>query len=177
MTSKSILLICGSVRDGSSNQALLDTAAAVAPAGIATPRFFGLGTLPQFNPDDDHDPLPPTVAQLRRAIDEADAVLVCTPEYAGALPGSMKNLLDWTVGGIETTDKPCGWINISTMPGGAAGAHAELGTVLRYTGARIIEEACIHIPVGRAEIGPDGLVTNQAIRQAIGGVLTTLAHQ
>ncbi|WP_306796085.1 NAD(P)H-dependent oxidoreductase [Nocardia sp. XZ_19_369] len=26
------------------------------------------------------------------------SVLFCTPEYAGTLPGSLKNLLDWTVG-------------------------------------------------------------------------------
>jgi chromate reductase len=172
---KNILLICGSVRAGSSNQAVLDTAAATAPPGIETFQFVGPGTLPQFNPDDDHDPLPPTVAELRQAIDQADAVLVCTPEYAGALPGSMKNLLDWTVGGVETTEKPFGWINISPRPGGGAGAHAELDTVLRYTDARLIEPACVAIPVARSDIGPDGLVSDPAIRQAVADVLGTLA--
>jgi NAD(P)H-dependent FMN reductase len=41
------------------------------------------------------------VADLRRQIEAADAVVFCTSEYAGALPGSFKNLLDWTVGGGE----------------------------------------------------------------------------
>jgi chromate reductase len=176
MTTKNVLLICGSTRAGSSNRALLDTAAAVAPEGISTSKFYSLGVLPQFNPDDDHDPLPPTVALLRQVIDEADAVLVCTPEYAGALPGSMKNLLDWTVGGIETTDKPCGWINISAT-GGAAGAHAELGTVLSYTGARVVEQACIRLPVGRNAIGADGLISDSALHEAIVDVLTTLTSE
>lgn len=45
----------------------------------------------------------------------ADAVLFCTPEYAGALPGSFKNLLDWTVGGGETYGKPAAWINRRSM--------------------------------------------------------------
>lgn len=140
-----ILLISGSVRSGSSNQATLDTVASIAPAGITTTQFRKLGELPQFNPDLDRDPLPPVVAELRREIAAAHALLFCTPEYAGYLPGALKNLLDWTIGGVETTDKPCGWINISTMPGAAAGAHAELKTVLEYTGARVVPAACVHV--------------------------------
>jgi chromate reductase len=172
-----VLLICGSVRSGSTNQALLETAADIAPPGVTTRQFFALGSLPQFNPDDDHEPLPPTVETLRRAIDEAGAVLICTPEYAGALPGSMKNLLDWTVGGIETSDKPCGWINISTASGAAAGAYAELRTVLNYTDARVVDEACVRLPVGRDKIGPDGRVSDPGVRDAIVKVLIALREQ
>lgn len=170
-----ILLISGSLRSGSSNAAVLKTAAAVAPDGISTSRFDGLGRLPHFNPDDDQPPLPAAVADLRGQIEAADALLFCTPEYAGALPGSLKNLLDWTVGGVETSDKPTGWINISPIGRGAAGAHAELDTVLRYTDARLVDAACVHLPVDRSEIGEEGLVRTPEIRQAIADVLTELA--
>lgn len=170
-----ILLISGSVRSGSNNRALLKTAAAIAPPEVTTSFYDGLATLPHFNPDDDQPPLPEPVAALRSAIDTADALLFCTPEYAGALPGSLKNLLDWTVGGTEISAKPTGWINISTMPTGAAGAHAELATVLRYTDARLIDAACVHLPVGRGEIGPDGFVTTDKTRAAITAVLSALA--
>ena len=37
------------------------------------------------------------MTRLRGTIHEADALLFSTPEYAGALPGSLKNLLDWTI--------------------------------------------------------------------------------
>ncbi|MGH4015240.1 MAG: NADPH-dependent FMN reductase [Pseudonocardiaceae bacterium] len=89
--------------------------------------------LPAFNPDDDHEPLHPAVADLRRQI-AADALLFCTPEYAGALPGSFKNLLDWTVGGSEIYGKPVCWINASSVaaPTGGADAHASLAKVLGY---------------------------------------------
>ncbi len=170
-----ILLISGSVRTGSSNQALLATAAVAAPPGIATVSYDGIGGLPHFNPDDDHDPLPPSVDALRNSIASAHGLLFCTPEYAGALPGAFKNLLDWTVGGIEINEKPSGWINISTAPAGAAGAHAELANVLRYTGAHIIDAACRHIPVARTEIGADGVIAGPAIRHAIIEVLHALA--
>jgi chromate reductase, NAD(P)H dehydrogenase (quinone) len=171
-----VLLICGSTRRGSSNRAALDTAVAVAPRGVMASMDDVMTSLPHFNPDLDGPPLPEPVRALRLAIESADAVLFCTPEYAGALPGSLKNLLDWTVGGMETSGKPCGWINISSAPGGAAGAHAELATVLRYTDARLVEEACVHLPVARSEIGPDGLVTTGETRAAIAAVLAALAE-
>jgi hypothetical protein len=75
--------------------------------------------------------VPPSAAELRRQLRDADGVLICTPEYAGALPGSFKNLLDWTVGGGETYGKPVAWINASMR---ADGAHESLRAVLGYTG-------------------------------------------
>ena len=105
--------------------------------------------LPHFNPDDDVDPLPPAVADLRRRIDAADAVLFCTPEYAGALPGTFKNLLDWTVGGPEMYGKPVAWVNASGSPTRAAKAHESLETVLRTIHADVVAAACTHIAVAR----------------------------
>ena len=169
-----ILLICGSVRTGSVNEAELRTVRALAPDGVTTRFSAGLDALPHFNPDHDHDPLPPSVADLRTHIDETDAVLFCTPEYAGALPGSLKNLLDWTVGGTEINDKPVAWINISTAVTGALPAHDSLHRVLTYTGARIVPEACLRLPVPRQLIGPDGLVRDPALRAELLSGLTGL---
>ncbi|ACU69900.1 NADPH-dependent FMN reductase [Catenulispora acidiphila DSM 44928] len=155
-----VLLLCGSVRKGSSNEAMLRLVQEVVgePDGaVASAVFYeGLGDLPHFNPDLDTDPLPEAVAGLRNAIADADAVLICTPEYAGTLPGSFKNLLDWTVGGTEICDKPTGWINAAN-PGRGEGAIATLRTVLEYTGAAIVEDACVRIaladPDARKNIG------------------------
>src|SRR5690606_22268406 len=106
----------------------------------------------------------------------ADALLFCIPEYAGDLPGSFKNLLDWTVGGTEIVDKPVGWVNVSSSPTGAAGAHQALRTVLGYTGGRIVEAACVHVPVPRSVVDPDtGLLTDASTRDAVGTVARTLA--
>lgn len=84
----------------------------------------------------------------------ADAVLFCTPEYAGTLPGSFKNLLDWTVGSGELYGKPVAWINVANA-GRGEGAQATLVTVLGYVGAVIIEPACTHLAVGHHAVGPD----------------------
>jgi chromate reductase len=130
--------------------------------------YAGLGDLPHFNPDDDRDPLHPAVAELRAAINAADAILICTPEYAGGLPGSFKNLLDWTVGGGEIYGKPVAWINASSVaaPTGGRDAHDSLRKVLMYAGAKIVEEACVRLPVSRAVVA-DGEVTDPDLRGRI----------
>jgi NAD(P)H-dependent FMN reductase len=172
-TLPSILLLSGSLRTDSSNEAVLRTAQALASPQVRTVMYDGLAALPHFNPDDDTDPLPVPVAALRAAIAEATAILICTPEYAGTLPGSFKNLLDWTVGGVEISDKPTAWINAAN-PGRGQGAEATLRMVLDYTGAAVLEEACVRIPVDRDSVGPDGVITDPAVREQLARVLTLL---
>jgi NAD(P)H-dependent FMN reductase len=175
-----LLLISGSLRAGSTNSATLRTAAALAPDGIETAIYDGMGRLPHFNPDDDPTDgvgLDPEVAALRAALAEADALLLSTPEYAGALPGSFKNLLDWTVGGGQTYEMPVAWINVSgkAAPSGGADAHESLRKVLGYTGSRIVEEACLRLPLARDDISEDGLVAPPEARKAIVASLRILA--
>jgi NAD(P)H-dependent FMN reductase len=169
-----ILLISGSLRQGSTNTALLDTAQAVAPPSLEMVRYRGLGDLPHFNPDDDVAPLHPTVADLRAQIAASDAIVFSTPEYAGALPGSFKNLLDWSVGGGEIYQKPVAWINASASHLGAANAHQSLRIVLGYVGTTIVEEAVAHIPVTRDSLGTDGLIANEETRAQLAAAFEAL---
>ena len=166
-----VLLISGSTRSASTNTAFCRTALDSVPEGVTAEHYPDIAVLPHFNPDDDQDPLPPAVAVLRATIAAADAVVFCTPEYAGTLPGSFKNLLDWTVGGTEMTDKPVAWVKVAADVRRGDGAHAALATVLGYVQARVIEDACRHIPIARDSIGADGLIADPATRAAISQLL------
>jgi NAD(P)H-dependent FMN reductase len=170
-----ILLVSGSLRADSTNTALLRTARSMTPEGVVTLLYEGLGDLPHFNPDDDVEgqELPPAAAELRSILDQCDAVLFSTPEYAGGLPGSFKNLLDWTVGG-GTLDKPVAWINASPTRG--KGAEEALRSVLTYTNTDIVKGACTRIPVERSGIGPDGIVADARVRSGVVWVLQSLAE-
>jgi NAD(P)H-dependent FMN reductase len=172
-----LLLVPGSLRERSTSTAVLRTAAQVAPEAVETTLYEGLASLPHFNQDDDHDPLPPAVAELRAAVHAADAVVFSTPEYAGALPGSFKNLLDWLIRDAEPRsiyEKPVAWINAS--PRGAPNAHAELRTVLGFAHATIVEPACAHVPVTEAMLDGDGTIIDRDARTAIADALTELAR-
>jgi chromate reductase, NAD(P)H dehydrogenase (quinone) len=174
-----ILLVSGSLRSRSTNTALLRTARAVAPPDVEAVLYDGMAELPHFNPDDDAEgaPVHPAVAALRAAVRAAGALLVSTPEYAGALPGSFKNLLEWTVGDASTYRKPIAWVNTAgeASPTGAADAHDSLRKVLGYVHAEIVEAACARIPVARDAVGDDGLIADPAVRARLGAVLATLA--
>jgi NAD(P)H-dependent FMN reductase len=169
-----ILLISGSTRPGSGNTAALRTVQALAPDGVRAELYDGLTELPAFRPDQDERP-PGAAGGLRARIATAGALLFCTPEYAGTLPGSLKNLLDWTVGGGEIYGKPVGWINVA-VGGRGTGAAEHLAMVLRYVGAVAVGPACVRVPVPREAVGPDGLITDPAIRGALAAALAALAE-
>jgi NAD(P)H-dependent FMN reductase len=172
-----VLLISGSLRARSTTTAVLRTAQLVAPPAITSTLYDGLAALPHFNQDDDRDPLPPPVAELRAQVRAADALLFSAPEYAGALPGSFKNLLDWLIGDAEPRsiyEKPVAWINAS--PRGAPNAHAELRTVLGFAHAMIVESACVHVPITDPRIDADGFVTDPEARTKIADALGELAR-
>ena len=171
------LLVSGSTRSGSTNTAVLATAAAVAPPDVEVGLYAGLSTLPAFNPDDEGAaPVDPAVGRLHAALAGADAVVFCTPEYAGSLPGSFKNLLDWTVGGPQLQAMPVGWVNVASIaaPTGGAGAHSELATVLGYVGAVRVEEACRRAPMTRAAVTVDGTVDDAEVRGQLAAALAGL---
>ena len=180
MQQSRLLLVSGSLRAASTNTALLRTAQTAAPDGIETTMFEGMAALPHFNPDDDAEgaPVHPAVATLREAIAAADAVMVSTPEYAGALPGSFKNLLEWTVGDGGLYRKPVAWLNAAgpASPTGAADAYASLRKVLGYVNAQVVEEACVNVPVERSQIGADGLIADANVRTLVAKALALLTR-
>ncbi|WP_324188732.1 NADPH-dependent FMN reductase [Nocardia flavorosea] len=167
-----VLLISGSTRGGSTNTAALRTVQAVAPEGIEARWYGGLAELPAFIPEAP-EPAPPEVLRLREHLAAADAVLFCTPEYAGTLPGSLKNLLDWTVGTGDLNAKPAAWLTVAP-PGRGDGAAATLASVLGYVGAEVDEAICTRLPLSRTDIGGDGLVVSPEFRAGATEVLLRL---
>ena len=137
-----------------------------------------MGRLPHFNPDDDREgePVAAAVADLRAQVRAADAIVICTPEYAGAVPGALKNLLEGTVGDGGTYAKPVAWINVSgpAAPTGGADAHDSLRKVLGYVHAEPIEAACTRLPLTRDAVGVDGSLSDPDARQAVAKMLATL---
>jgi NAD(P)H-dependent FMN reductase len=102
--------------------------------------------------------------------------LFSIPEYAGGMPGAFKNLLDWLIGDDQPGsiyEKPVAWMNAS--PRGAELAHESLRIVLGYAHATIVEEACIHVPIGAAAIDDAGLVSDPALAARITAALALLA--
>ncbi len=169
----SVLLISGHTRDASLHTAALRTTARLAPAGITAALYDGLRDLPAFVPGAEPPPL--VVRHLRARTDAADAVLFCTPEFAGSLPGSLKNLLDWLVDGGTLVGKAAAWLSVAGA-GQDEGARAMLETVLGHAGARVQRSACIRVPLGPESVDGQGLVTDSRLHVALLDVLDALAR-
>jgi chromate reductase len=170
-----ILLVSGSTREGSTNGAALRAARDASDDRLTAEMYEGLADLPAFNPDDDYEPLPPAVTALRAQIAAADGLLFCTPEYAGALPGSFKNLLDWTVGGPEMDGKPVAWISVASE-GRGINAEKSLKTVLGYLGASVTEPAGRRVFVPRSALDDDGQIRDPGVRAEIADAVRTYAR-
>ena len=162
-----ILAIAGSLRAASLNTALLRAIAQLAPAEYAIRIYLGLGDLPLFNPDLDADSLP-AVTGLRDAILAADVLLLASPEYAHGVSGPMKNALDWMVGNESFIDKPLVLLNASPR---ATHAQAALRETVGTMSARLIDDACISLPLLGSGLDAEGIAADPALRQAILGML------
>jgi len=145
-----VLGISGSLRRESHNSALLRAAAERLPAGVELVPYEGLSEIPPYDEDVELDGVPESVAELREAIRDADAVLIATPEYNHSIPGQLKNALDWAsrpAGQSALNGKPAATIGASTGMFGAVWAQAELRKVLGAMGGRVLEA---ELPVSHA---------------------------
>jgi NAD(P)H-dependent FMN reductase len=152
-----LLTICGSLRAKSSNATLLDALVLLATSDIRVERYDRLADVPLFNPDIDVDPGPPSVVALRNAIARADALLISSPEYAHGVPGALKNALDWLVSGVEILDKPVALVNPSPM---SRVAQPQLMETLRVMSARVVDEACVTVPIAGRDLDATGIVAD-----------------
>lgn len=167
-----ILAISGSLRAASSNSILLRAAVALAPPGVHVSLYQGLGDLPHFNPDLDTDAPPPAVADFRAALRAADAVLICSPEYAHGVPGTLKNALDWVVGSGEFMDKPVALWNARPA---STHAQAHLSETLTVMMATLSAEASIAIPVTSNKLDETSILENAELAAVLRTSIAALA--
>ena len=161
-----LIALCGSLREGSLNHALIGAVAAMNVFDVVEADT----RLPPFQPELADD-APSDVLAFRETIRSGDAVMVCTPEYAMGIPGVLKNAIDWTVGSCEFEDRPCALI---TCTASGQIAHPAMIEVLKVLGARMTEATTLLMPHNRAKIRADGgFVTPEAEAQ-VRAVVTAL---
>ena len=138
--------------------------AELAPSGFNVRLFSGLENIPPFNPDHEFENNP-GVLHWRKEISEAAALLICSPEYAHGIPGTLKNALDWIVGSAELDKKRIGVINASPLPeNGNAYALENLVEVLRTMSADVRPEFILRINSVKAKLNAEGKVTDEKTR-------------
>lgn len=155
---KKIVAIAGSTRAESVNLHILKAIAAMYEDQLDCTIFTGIDQIPHFNPDLDTETPPAAVTAFRKLIEEADGVIICTPEYVFSLPGSLKNALEWMVSTIIFTNKPTALITASSS---GQKAHEALQLVIKTIGARTSPETSLLIGAPKTKISVEGVITDE----------------
>ena len=174
-----VLGISGSLRRDSHNTRLLRAAARLLPPGTELVLYDGLKAIPPYDADDEEAGREPeSVRDLKEAIDEADAVLIATPEYNSSVPGHLKNALDWVSRPPATSalrNKPAAVVGASTGMFGAVWAQAELRKVLASIGARVLDR---ELPVAHADDAfTGGRLADRELELELAGILAELVRE
>lgn len=162
-----ILGISGSLRTGSTNAQVLLAIGRLLPASAHLTLFDGLDNLPHFSPERDTDAVLPAVRALREAIEQAQAVIICTPEYAFGIPGVLKNALDWCVSTVLFDQKPLAAISASPGYMGGERAMASLLPTLTALNTHIPEGCTLVLSSIRNRMDTNGQITDAKAAQAL----------
>lgn len=91
-----VVVIVGSLRDGSYNNILAQALSELAPDEIAIRFAPSFEAFPLYNADiQQKEGFPEAVVRFGEAVRDADGVIIVTPEYNFSIPGGLKNALDW----------------------------------------------------------------------------------
>lgn len=175
MKTVTLLAVSGSLRTSSSNTALLQAIGNMLPSFVHWQVYDSLESIPAFNPDKDGqgNSAAPAVAAFRAAIAAADAILICTPEYAFGIPGALKNALDWTVSSGSLNEKPVAAISASPLPTGGNHALAALLLTLKALGA-VTTNTALSIPTVNKVCSGEGELKDDAVAGNLQAVLEHL---
>jgi chromate reductase, NAD(P)H dehydrogenase (quinone) len=172
---KNIVALCGSTRQYSSNHNLINTLREMAKEKLSISLHADIDKLPHFNPDLDAEggEILASVAEFRNAIQSADGILICTPEYAMGVPGTLKNAIDWTVSSCQFLGKPTALITASSL--GEKG-HASLMETLHILDAHIPSETQLIISGIRNKLDAHGNISDDATFAKLNALLTAFTE-
>jgi NAD(P)H-dependent FMN reductase len=168
------LALCGSLRRVSSNLSLLRAALLLELQGVDLRLAEPLDRLPHFNPDLDEAPYPEAVLRWREEIAAADAVILCSPEYAFSLPGVLKNALDWLVPSGELYEKPVAVLTAAPNQRTPAKAQRHLLETLSAQQVRLVQEASVTVTFPRDGFDARGALTDPAAAARLRGAIEAL---
>jgi NAD(P)H-dependent FMN reductase len=164
MKKKNVVAICGSTKASSVNLGLIKTIQAITADRFEISIFTGIDTIPHFNPDLDNETPPQEVMKFRELLKKSDGILISTPEYAMGIPGSLKNMIDWTVSSCEFSHKPVALITASSV--GQKG-HAALLEVLNIIESKMTEGTQLLISYVKTKVNAEGRITDAPTAAAI----------
>lgn len=170
---KNILAICGSTRKNSANLQIINAIKKLANDQFQIILDNNLETLPYFNQDIKDEETPASVVAFRNRIEQANGVLICTPEYVFSLPGILKNALEWTVSTTIFSDKPSALITASSS---GEKAHESLLLIMKTLGSKTNDDMCLLISGVKSKLDANGVIIDPDLNLNLQRLIKSLSH-
>jgi len=171
-----ILAFAGSLRKGSYNKAILRAAKEIAPESMHI-TIFDLQGIPLFNADAEAHGDPERVADFKKAIREADGLLIATPEYNHGVPAVTKNAVDWAsrpAKNAPLNEKPVGILGASPGMTGSARGQSQLRQAFEFTNSSCMPQPEILVFRAHQKFDDEGNLTDEKTREYLGKYLDAL---
>ena len=163
----------GSLRKKSYNRALLEAARELAPEGMLI-ETVEIGDLPFYNADVEAEGDPPSVAAFKAVLQQADGLLIATPEYNDGIPGVLGNALDWASrlpGRAPLAGKPVAVMGASPSQIGTARAQHHLRQILSHVHARTLPPPELLVAQAHLRFNAELRLTDDATRKVLTSLL------
>ena len=175
-----VLSISGSLRRESFNTGLLKAAQELAPEDMEI-TIFDLEDIPFYNADVEAEGDPESVLALKKAVHDADALLLATPEYNGGIPAPLKNAIDWASRSTSGYQESAMFgKTVAIMGGGGGGAvraQNQLRQVLSALGIEALEQPEVNVAMVWDKFDENGRLIDHKTREQINELLLALEEQ
>ena len=173
-----VTCLVGSLRKGSYNRMLAHACQELAPAGMTIAIWDRLRELPHYDGDLDTAEPPEPVADLRKTIAAADALLVVSPEYNWNIPGALKNAIDWASRPANASclnKKPAAIMGAAGGPMGTVRMQLALRQCFAFTETYVVYKPEVLVMKAADKFDADGRLTDEMTRKLVSQLLDNLA--
>ncbi|WP_338815018.1 NADPH-dependent FMN reductase [Bernardetia sp. Wsw4-3y2] len=154
---KKVFIIIGSASDNSTNQKLIENFVNSTKDDLDCLVYNELKLLPHFDPLLSSQNSPKEIVEFREKIQNADAIVICTPEYVFSIPSGLKNAIEWCVSTTVFSNKPTGLITASAN---GQKAHEELQLIMKTVMAKFTDDTVLLIEGIKGKINEQGQITD-----------------
>lgn len=161
---KQIFVLNGSASEQSSNQLLINQIVRLSRYSLKLTIFSELKALPHFDPQLTLHDIPPPILALRKQIEMADGLLICTPEYIFSLPSGLKNAIEWCISTTIFSEKPTALITASAQ---GEAAHKQLQLIMETAMAKFVPETTLLIQGVKGKFDAQGRLIDAILQDSL----------
>jgi chromate reductase, NAD(P)H dehydrogenase (quinone) len=171
-----LLGIAGSLRKASFNKSALREAQKLCPPGVKL-ELYDIAGLPLFNQDEESKPNA-AVADFKKAIRAADAILFSTAEYNYGIPGVLKNAIDCAsrpYGDSAWSGKPVAIMSAAMSVAGGIRAQYQLRQYFVFLNMDAVVQPEVAIASAHERFDQQGNLKDETSKKLIAHLLQNLA--